>query len=238
MQTHQKFNLNGLSQPDRLFSEYQKLVYSIRSHLTKYGLKKRAFSKNNISRFSELPFQSRYEIVLRLRAYQALCQDGEDCGFGALEDPKALLRFVAFRLRVNTPEDFLAALAPGDIVEIFDFDGEQVYRNINFFEISDYTLDEIFGSSWDLLYERSKSVTKKIFERVEVAAKTRGCIPFDIPEHYMRERCTEERKIVKVRLKYLASLTRDGEAVAWIASSEAVDLPASEKAVENKLRFI
>lgn len=218
--------------------EYELLVREFQAYLSRQGIQKPAFTRNGLETFSSFPEYDQRRYVSQLRNYLDICLGAERENLDSLRDPRSVLNYVSFRLQIRIPEDFLDKICATDIVEVFDYQGTQLYRNLTFFEISDYTIDDFFGRTWDYLYERSSRVTKKIFERVAATAEVLQCIPFDVPEHYMRERYTENRKIVKVNLKYLAPLLRDGNPIAWIALSSASEVLAKTEFDVNAMEFI
>lgn len=218
--------------------EYERLVNDFQSHLSRQGIAKRAFSPGGLQAFQACSLSQQESFVRQLRSYLDICLGLEEMGLSALRCTRNTLAAVGLRLRVTIPGEFVEALGDEDIVEIFDYEGNQLYRNLSFFEISDYTIDDFFGRTWDYLYERSSVVTRQIFEKVARTATERKCIPFGVPEHYMRERATEKRKIVKVSLKYLAPLLHGERAVAWIASSTASEVVGQTDPAVEGVQFI
>lgn len=201
--------------------DYIQSVLSFQQLLMRHGIRKAAFAEGGRERFYRLDPAERFLYLRQLKSYLKLCLDAEAQGIDLIYDTRGMLERTAWSLRLSIPQDFTRELIAEDIVEIFDYDGIQLYRNFRFFEISDYTLDDLFGSPWNLLYERAESLTKLLFERVDQCTSQRKCLPFNIPEHYMRERATSSRKLVKVNLAKVAPLLRDGKPFAWIASSRA-----------------
>lgn len=217
--------------------EYQSLVLRYREMLLGKGISVRAFSRGGLNRFLGYSFSEQEMYVSQLRDYYQICKLGELAGLDIVNDTKSMMEFTARHLNFSVPDEFISKIASQDIVEVFNYDNIQLYRNMNFFKISDYTVDDFFGTSWDKLYERAQSVTDKLIFKVGEATRKGQCIPFDIDPHYMREYATENRKIVKVNLKFVAPLMRYGKPVAWAASSSAeVYIPKTTNEAE-KLKF-
>lgn len=219
-------------------AEYERLVHDFQAYLLEKGVRKAAFSERGLDSFRSFSLQNQLKFVAQLRNYVSICREAECVGIDALRNARGMLQFIKFKMRITIPDEFTNALCEQDIVEIFDYEGTQLYRNITFFDISDYTIDDFFGQTWDYLYERSSHVTKKIFERVALTASAKACVPFDVPEHYMRERATPNRKIVKVCLKNLAPLLSDGEPIAWAASSSALEVISRSDEQTETMTFI
>ncbi|MGE3260908.1 MAG: hypothetical protein AB7K68_03920 [Bacteriovoracia bacterium] len=225
-------------QSGEIDQQYLALVNQFQHFLLRNGINRRTFSAGGLEHFRLLPIADKEKYFRQLRDYFLICQDLEEESIDALRNPRQALRSIAFRFRVSIPEEFINQLTGEEIVEIFDFEGTQLFRNLTFFDISDYTIDDFFGRSWDYLYERSKSVTNIILDHVEKVAKMKTCLPLEGPEHYMRERATENRKIVKVTFGHIAPLLRDGQAIAWIASTTAKEVLASSDQTGESIHFI
>jgi hypothetical protein len=140
---------------------------------------------------------------------------------------------------VRVDREFKRRIEKGDLVEIFDFQGQQVFRNLNFSMLSDYCIDDFFGRTWDELYERSIRFNNLLSEKVEEVRKGGRTIPFGIPKHYMRERLSPKKKVVEVELKFLGpAFNEKSEAVLWIASSSARPVSESSGDKMEWLHFI
>ncbi len=219
-------------------AEYLGLLQKFEQLLARHGIHKKAFSQNGLARFQRLPLDQQQNIAAQLNKYLQVSLDAEASGIDIRYDSLGMLKYLCFRLRTKIPEDFLTTLGADDIIEIYDYSGNQLYRNLHFFEVSDYTVDDFFGNTWDYLYERSSVITNKIFAQIARTEQELKCVPFAVPVHYMRERASENRKIVRVNLKYLAPLQRDGTAYAWIASSQATQVIDKSSIESESLKFL
>jgi hypothetical protein len=224
--------------PVEVSADYARLLRSFEQLLARHGIQKKAFSDQGLARFQSLPADQQRHFSEQLSKYLQVCLEAEASGIDIRYDSLGMLKYLCFRLRIRIPEEFLTTLTADDIIEIFDYHGNQLYRNLHFFEVSDYTIDDFFGNTWDYLYERSTAITKKIFAQIARTEQELECVPFSVPVHYMRERATENRKIVQVNLKYLAPLLKDGKAYAWIASSRATPVVDRSTIESESLSFI
>ena len=226
------------SKPRSFVWEYNSLVLKFQNLLLQHSVNVKAFSSQGLKRFQNLEVQEQEKYTSQLRNYYNICNTASEAGIDIANNTKEMVEFTSNQLKLTAPSDFLKTVTTNDIVEVFDYEGTQLYRNMKFFEISDYTIDDFFGARWDQLYDRAESVTQKLIERVEYATSIKKCIPFDIDEHYMRESATKNQKIVKVHLKYIAPLLRNNTPVAWIASSEAEVVQTESKKSESKISFL
>ncbi|MCB0413567.1 MAG: hypothetical protein KDD50_04500 [Bdellovibrionales bacterium] len=86
-------------------------------------------------------------------------------------------------------EDSWGLLDPKNIIEIYDFNFCQWYRNWTFYKISSYSLEQLcMYPIWEL-YNRPTEITNKIVN--EVMSLTQNdfnhTVPFEIPIHRLRE---------------------------------------------------
>lgn len=221
-----------------LDQQFAHFVKQFQLFLSRNGINKRAFSDGGLENFKSLPRIEKERYFKQLRDYYLVCQDLESEGLDTLRNPKKALESLSFRLDISVPDEFIDQLTGEEIVEIYDFEGNQLYRNLTFFEISDYTIDDFFGRSWDYLYERSSAVTNIIIQHIEKVAKMKSCMRLEGPTHYMRERATANRKIVKVTFGYISPVLRDGTAVAWIASTTAQEVIPKTSEESECITFI
>lgn len=217
--------------------EYESYVHRYQSLLKSYGIMIKAFLPDGLGRFLKYPKKQQKQYLLQLKSYFEICQKAQEKGVDIVNDTIQMLKFTADSLGAHCPEEFLSKIEPGDIVEVFDYQNTQLFRNMKFFEISDYTINDFFGSQWDALYERAESVTNKLIAKVEEASRKKKCIPFDIEDHYMREKETENRKVVKVKLKHISPFLKDDKPIAWAASSSAEIIFAKTDEEAEKLVF-
>jgi hypothetical protein len=229
---------HSISNYSRYAEEYLSLALRFQNLLARNGISVSAFSDRGLEHFLSFPEHDQYRFTAQLRNYLAICEGGELEGIDIAKDSARMIRYTAKTLNFTLSEEFMDTITSQDILEIFSYEGVQLYRNFRFFEISDYTIDDFFGRHWEYLYERSESVSRQLAERLEAATKLKQCLPFAIDEHYMRERATANRKIVKVNLRYVAPLLRAGNPVAWIASSQAKIITNKTDAEAEKLIFM
>lgn len=117
-----------------------------------------------------------------------------------------------FRLSMRTfgviyPSDFVSTLDPDTLIEGYDANRFQIFRNMRFMETSSYSLLEIQSYEWPMLFDRSSRITDSIIEYSdEVLWINNRTISLDIPEHYIKEVRTERPQILQVKFKHMCPL--------------------------------
>lgn len=119
-------------------------------------------------------------------------------------------QFFALSMRamgLTAPPDFMDYVGKEDIVEGYNMNRLQVFRNMRFMETSSYSLLEILSYEWPLLFDRPSVITDQIIgycdEILWAANKT---ISLEVPEHFIREIRSRERRVCVVNFKYLAPI--------------------------------
>lgn len=108
---------------------------------------------------------------------------------------------------ISYPLDMLKKVEKEDLIEAYDADRLQIFRNLRFMETSAYSLIEVSSQSWPELFKRSSAITEamiswsdeKLWERNSV-------VPFTIPEHYIKEYMASSPQVIHIQFKYMAPL--------------------------------
>lgn len=110
-------------------------------------------------------------------------------------------------LQLSSPKDCLDNVKSGDLIEGYDLNRMQVFRNLQFMEYSNYSLIEILAFEWPMLFERSQAITEKMITFCDETLWSKNqTIPFNVPTHYMRELQTEHRQLYEIRFKNISPL--------------------------------
>ncbi len=67
-------------------------------------------------------------------------------------------------LGLTFPSDFLSRLQRDDVVEAYNMNRMQIFRNMRFMEISTYSLLEVLSYEWTQLFERSSHITQSNYQ--------------------------------------------------------------------------
>lgn len=111
--------------------------------LGKYGISKHSHDQDaSLASFDQLPIERRQAIVSQFDRYTNLLSLAHQERV-SLRDDKALVWSTLKALRLRPPSDLLDHLAHGDVIEIYDHNQVQVFRNLRFFELCTYGVFEI-----------------------------------------------------------------------------------------------
>lgn len=95
------------------------------------------------------------------------------------------LKYFNFKVKNR---DWIEATHPDEIIEIYNPEGIQLYRSLNFFKTCGYSLLDLYVNEWFILWERSSQVIEKIHEVVEqTLSGNKTNTKVDIGPHLIRE---------------------------------------------------
>lgn len=117
-------------------------------------------------------------------------------------DDQKFLSLSMKALGLSFPQDFLTGSTTEDLVEGYDLDRFQVFRNMRFMETSMYSLVEIQSYEWPALFDRASLITNQIIKYCDqILWDNNKTLPVDIAEHYIKEMRTEDQQILAVKFK-------------------------------------
>ena len=161
---------------------------------------------------------------------------------GQVDDVKLLRRGLAL-LDLTTDEENFTKIASGDIVEVYNLDFIQIYRNFEFMKLSSYSLLDVAGNEFYRLYERSSLVNDQLFSAArQVAADPKA--PLDarilVPTHPLREKFSPKRREFFVTFKYIlpvfvASGPRQGKMNGYLTIQSGTEVPEN---MRGKIDYI
>jgi PAS domain-containing protein len=135
--------------------------------------------------------------------------------------------------------DILSKIEDGDVVEIYDSQGRQIYRNLMFCKFSSYSLLDVAVNSWEELYERPlfslEGIRDRVIEQFSTQVTTR---PYGIEDHILKEKFiySKVRKTFMMRMKFISPLadqiTGQRIAVVSICRVKVVSQGASDQAIK------
>lgn len=139
--------------------------------------------------FSNLPQAKQDEVLEYLRFYLELCM-GQIAAGDRLSDNLSFTWRALKRLGFVPRSDLFNHLTDEDVIEIYNSDNRQLFRNLRFFDHCSYTLEELCTLEWWTLFERDQKITMKLFEAAEKIFRgeiTETIIPTDIEPHIIKE---------------------------------------------------
>lgn len=140
--------------------------------------------------FAEQPSEQRAATIKSLTEYLDILMYAEaQVRTGKEQGEKQLLWHVIKYLGLVPPDDLFDRISQNHFIEIYNDQGIQVYRNLEFCKIVSYSIAEMSVYRWDQLYNRDSSITNLIItDGVQRGfSGTRELFKLHIPIHRVSE---------------------------------------------------
>lgn len=157
----------------------------------------------------------------------------------SVEQERKCLQSTERNLGLKIHRSVYDQLAEGDVVEIYDVESIQIYRNINFFRTTNYSLIDVISNPWMRLWERPRRITEAIANRVQevVSAPGERLVPFDVAPHLLGEQAFGKSQVFSVTMKSIAKIIDHRDQLYGVLSIIRVDMVA-DGAEAGKLGFL
>ena len=170
-------------------------------------------SSATLERFLALPGAEQVRIAEKAaRFVESMIADGEILPTPDLETEITNLKRVFAKIGLRCPDDLFSKIEKGEIIEIYNPDGFQVYHNIEWLKLSSYSLLDVMVFPFYELFDRPSSIVEAIrnegFRAFSQSAFE--TTPMMVPKHMLRERLSAENREFVVEFRNVAPL-HDGE---------------------------
>jgi hypothetical protein len=176
--------------------------------------------------FLALPVEKQLEVVSKYESYIELIKNdlNEDGTPLSREQEKTLVRKSLDRYKLKHTQGSEEAIETGFLIEIYDREAIQLYRNLEFFRHSGYSLLELASIEWFKLYHRPQQVTDSLLQEIGQKVFVEGVsIRPNVPAHILRETRSSRKKafLVKVDSIYPLRDTVTNEVTAMLTKIKA-----------------
>lgn len=171
------------------------------------GLKITPFRGDGYLYFSDMPEHLQDALMAGFGSYVGVCREVLSEG-GSLRDDQILLWRMFQKLKVHPPSDLMSQIGDGNVIEIYNGEFVQVFRNFNFFELCSYTLDDLLCRPFFQLFKREEWVTQKLMEVgfLFFSNQISGVYPWNTGEHTILEIDSDERLLSVIENRIAAPL--------------------------------
>jgi len=147
-------NLSFLENEDHNIIEFTSLAKQTVQFAKLADCKLAAFSGPNLPFFSKLGILEQRNAITRLQIYNQICSDVLADG-KSLKDSKALTWYALKKFNFVFSSDLFQYIQDDNIIEVYDRDNVQIFRNFHFFDVSSYTLEDLICRPWTDLFLRA-----------------------------------------------------------------------------------
>lgn len=214
-------NQNLSTNDETLRSNFIALSMSLAKMLQNVGLKTQA-GLEGFPHFNQLTNLEKTTAIERLQFYYDLCMEQLIEG-QSLRDSKKFTWRALVKLGLSPQSDLLDRIGEGDIVEIYNEEQVQLFRNLEFFDICSYTLEELFCIQWWRLFQRDEAVSSEILKLVNdlYSKKYPNGVAGPLPQHTVLECLSRDKFKIDFFMKYIGPLYKNKQVGALICLEQA-----------------
>jgi hypothetical protein len=121
------------------------------------------------------------------------------------EAQQECLRNVCHALHLHMTDEFEEKIGADDVVEIYDQNFFQLFRNPPFFQHCSYTILDLALAEWFELYERPKFITEILLNLGSQLLNDGGVQKMSLDRHLLKERFSRKRLGILVSMKCVAA---------------------------------
>lgn len=132
---------------------------------SRFDIHVKPFGEHSIARYRSMPSNLRNQSIRNFKTYKTICESVVKDGH-SLNNNLQFVWYALKELKLKPSSEFFDKILDTDVIEIYNAEGVQIFRNFRFFEFCGYTLADIFLNPWFDLYYRNEDLTKRIFEQV------------------------------------------------------------------------
>lgn len=150
--------------------DFKTIVDRITVLILKSGNQAVAYHSPSLLIYNSLKPEQQHKVLDDAKVYLASLETslGADLAHGdseitIKEDYKISLWSALKYFGLRPVSDLFSYLSRNKIVEVYNAEGIQIWRNFNFFEVCGYSIEEMFCYTWLERYERNEETLKHIF---------------------------------------------------------------------------
>ncbi|CAN5510059.1 hypothetical protein BH10BDE1_BH10BDE1_13510 [soil metagenome] len=214
-----------------LESKFKLKLESFSDFAVQYGLKIAPYSEITWPKFRSLNGLLQLQAYESFKAYYDLCLEASASGI-PLNDDRTVAWWAVQKFGLRPCSDFFDKLQPGDVLELYDTGFVQLYRNWAFFQISSYSMADLFVYPWPDLYVRDEEVMKSLmaYSSMVLSGEHRATITCSAPRHIVIESLSADKNVLDMQVKYTSPLfDSEGNIAAFFVTSSVYKIGTKEQ---------
>lgn len=214
--------LDNRMQTKDLESKFKHKLINFSAFAAQHGLLIDADSDLTWPKFRSLSGSIQQDCYNKFTSYQELCVAAVKSGI-AFNDDRSLAWWAVQKFGFRPCSDFFGKLSNEHVLEIYNRDFVQIYRNWAFFQISSYSMGDLFVFSWPELYAREPAVTQNLVDYAAMAlsGEHKQTIACSSPRHVVIESLSSSQNILDMEMRYVSPLfdSQGGHAAFFAVST-------------------
>jgi hypothetical protein len=202
--------------------QFRLIADRICSLVSSHSVRLVAYNSPELPLYSALPPSKQAEILDQLKVFQRTIEVTLSNG-DSLENVGRSVWHALSTLGFVPPSDIFSKIGNDDVVEIYDLQNIQLWRNFNFLKICSYTIEEMYSVDWPSRYSRDPAMNSECIAKVTslLTGETPDVYYAGIREHVLEETLSAERLVLQASHDWFARLKNQrGELTAWLVTSK------------------
>lgn len=207
-----------------LIGEFRQKAEILCLMLQKEGLSTKPYPSERLMYFNQLQLEQKREVLQQLSTYLDVCIQTVNDGI-SLKNTSALTWRMVRKMGLVPLGDIFDKIEEDDVVEIYTPKSVQIFRNMKFFEVCSYTLEELLCLQWWQLYNRPNEITQAIFQETVTVFNQESpeTMKSYVPVHFLEEIASTQNFRMQYELRYISPLL-DGKKISSLLAVERCKL--------------
>lgn len=172
-------------------------------------------SRSGNLHFAALSEPRQIQVFDAFSEYVAIAEEVRKHGWHLRDDQKFLWAMIK-KLGLRPSAGLFDQLTDDDFIEIIDLSGIQLFRNLRYFTVCSYTLDDLLCRPWYELFSRDLSVSDSLNRTIGqmLGSGLAGVYPYDAGVHHLDEIDSVLRFRCQIENRFISPLFDSSQKVA------------------------
>lgn len=218
-----------------LSNQFKRLSEEVCIFVEDEGLSVRPYGHEILPYFNQLTEEAMEAAVVQLTDYLNICNSVYKEGRRLKDSEFFVHKALQYYNFECSPALSEYLKNPKYIAEFYSLGNLQFFRTLNYFEVTSYTIEDIYCRQWMHLYQRDEAVGAKIYDVVMKMVEGQGIDNYYFPDqNILKERVSLERLEILIKGLHVSALKQQGElrALASLIHAETLyaktDLESSD----------
>lgn len=203
--------------------EFREMCLKLSHFGREEGVRILPFRSPHLPYFSGLSPAYQSVVLDRLKIFTEICEMTRKEGH-QIKNTASLTWFALKRFGFSFGSDLFSQIHDQSVIEFYDEENIQIFRNLKFFEVCSYTLEDIYCRPWPELFVRSESgVTEGLLQIIQgfYQGGNTKMTPVDLGSQTIVETSSMFEYQLKAQVNFLAPLFQNKRTVGFVAIEEA-----------------
>lgn len=156
-----------------------------------------------------------------MKAYNEILTSQVESGNTTVREKDLMWKFFA-KLRFIPTSDIFDLIKDDHYIEIYDLEGDQIYRSLNYFDIVSFTVEDVLNLNWKRHYKRNAKVNLSLLgltARIFTGQFKRTYDCAKVPAHEVVETIASGYHF-DLNIQHISPLKHQGKCVALVVVSK------------------